>query len=134
MQLDGANRYGWNYRLHRPQLVTFELDGRARLSIVAPQAEKPLVDASFKVDAKLAAEGAFVYFNCMACHGAEAVSLGSAPDLRASAIPLSEKAFEDIVKRGTLAARGMPAYGDLDARQLAALRNYIRHEANLAIR
>jgi len=70
----------------------------------------------------------------MPCHGADAVSLGSAPDLRASAIPLAEKAFEDIVKRGTLVSRGMPAYAELDARQLAALRNYIRNEANQAAR
>ncbi|MEY4762948.1 MAG: hypothetical protein RLZZ200_2804 [Pseudomonadota bacterium] len=130
MQLDGANRYGWNYRIHLPQLVTFELDGRARLPIIAPQAEKPLQDPSFKVDGKLAAEGAIVYYNCMPCHGADAVSLGSAPDLRASAVPLSDRSFDDIVKRGALAARGMPAYPELDARQLASLRHYLRSQAN----
>jgi quinohemoprotein ethanol dehydrogenase len=133
MQLDGANRYGWNYRVNKPQLISFELDGKGKLPAPGkPQAEKPLRDASFKVDAALAGEGAIVYYNCMPCHGADAVSLGSAPDLRASVVATSPEAFEQVVRKGSLVATGMPAYGELDERQLLALRHYLRSEANQA--
>lgn len=133
MQLDGSNHYGWNYRVHKPRLLTFMLDGKGRLPAGAARgAEKPLIDPSFKIDATLAGEGAIIYYNCMPCHGAEAVSLGSAPDLRASAVANSAAAFEQVVRKGSMVATGMPAYGELDDRQLLALRHYLRGEANRA--
>ena len=131
MQLDGANRYGWTYRGHPVRLVSFALDGRGHLpASPKPEGEKPRIDHSFPVDAALAGEGAIVYYNCLPCHGGDAVSLGSAPDLRASAIPLSADGFAQVVRAGSLVARGMPAYAELSDRQLLALRHYLRGEAN----
>jgi quinohemoprotein ethanol dehydrogenase len=133
MQLDGANRYGWTYRGHPVRLVSFTLDGKGRLPATPkPEGEKPLVDRSVPVDAALAGEGTFVYYSCTPCHGGNAVSLGSAPDLRASAIPLSADAFAQVVRQGTMVARGMPAFPELDDHQLLALRHYLRGEADRA--
>ena len=131
--LEGANAYGWRYRDHPARLLTFALDGKATLpALPKPGAEKPILDPAFKVDAALAGEGAIVYYNCLACHGSNGISMGSAPDLRASAIALSDTAFKAVVHEGTLVARGMPAYGELSDHQLLSLRHYLRSEANRA--
>jgi quinohemoprotein ethanol dehydrogenase len=63
------------------------------------------------------------------CHGGEAVSGGSAPDLRASHVPLSAKAFSSVVRDGTLAVDGMPKMTDLSSDDLDALRQYVRSRA-----
>jgi len=66
---------------------------------------------------------------CRACHGGGAIGAGMAPDLRASAVVLSEEAFADVVRDGILAERGMPEFADLPDRQLLAIRYYIRSSA-----
>jgi len=133
MQLDGANRYGWTYRGHPARLLTFALDGKGHVpAFPKPEGEKPLVDTAFKVDTTLAGEGAVVYYSCMPCHGADAISLGSAPDLRASVLANAPPAFAEILRKGTLVARGMPAFAELSDHQLLALRHYLRAEADRA--
>jgi quinohemoprotein ethanol dehydrogenase len=133
MQLDGANRYGWTYRGHPARLVTFALDGKGELPAAPkPEGEKPLVDRAFEVDAKLAGEGAVVYRRCTTCHGPNAISLGSAPDLRASVMANTPAALAEVLRNGTLVSRGMPAFAEFDDHQLLALRHYLRAEANKA--
>ena len=58
-----------------------------------------------------------------------------APDLRASAIPLSEMeaVFAAVLKGGDRVGRGMPAYPDLTKEELEALRHYIREMAHASI-
>jgi quinohemoprotein ethanol dehydrogenase len=94
----------------------------------------PLQDPGFTVDPARAATGAIVYFNCIACHGPDAVSLGSAPDLRASPLALSREAWRAVVRDGTLAARGMPGFPELDDEQLLALRHYLRSVSQPPVR
>ena len=76
-----------------------------------------------------AGTGALVYGRCGACHGPGAVSAGMAPDLRASAVVTSADGFARVVRDGTRANRGMPAYGEMTDQQLVALRHYIRQQA-----
>ena len=133
VQLDGANSYGWSYRDHPARLLTFTLDGSAKIpALPRPAGEKPLHDPSFVVDAKLAATGSVLYYGCGACHGGAVRSMGSAPDLRASAVALSPEAFAKVVRGGTLTARGMPQFAELTDADLTALRHYIRAEADRA--
>jgi quinohemoprotein ethanol dehydrogenase len=66
------------------------------------------------------------------CHGPGAVAGGSAPDLRASTIPLSTADFAAVVRDGRLESRGMPKFPELSDRELEALRHYIRYRASLA--
>ena len=87
----------------------------------------------FKVDEEKAAAGAGVYALdlCISCHGAGAVSGGvKGPDLRASAIPLDKKAFESVVRDGTLLVNGMPRFHTLSDEDLENLRHYIRQQAH----
>lgn len=96
-------------------------------------AAKPLAAPDFRVDVKLAARGAREYNRCSTCHGLGPSGGGAAPDLRASAVPLNASSFEQIVRKGALVDRGMPAFQDLDDTALEALRHYIRAEANAAL-
>lgn len=59
---------------------------------------------------------------------AGAVSGGVAPDLRASAIPLTREAFADVVSGGSLRSRGMPRFADLGPEDVEAIRHYIRSQ------
>jgi len=70
-----------------------------------------------------------VYYKCDACHGPGVYSGGMAPDLRASALPLDQTAFEQVVRGGSKVEKGMPAFRELSDEELIALRHYIRQQA-----
>lgn len=132
-----AAQMGWVSRIHTQRVVTFALDGQAQLPAdLAPrQTVTPVDDPSFQVDAAKADEGGVLYSNtCAACHGSGAVAAGYAPDLRASAVPLSENAFEHTVREGGLLRQGMPPYAELSDVELEQLRHYIRACARAALR
>jgi quinohemoprotein ethanol dehydrogenase len=132
-QLDGANPYGWRYRDHPVRLLSFTLDGDARLpSSPLPGPVQPLVDRALVANPALATEGMILYYACSPCHGGSVKSLGSAPDLRASALVRAADGFANVVRQGSLVANGMPQYAELSDAQLLALRHYIQSEANAA--
>ena len=124
-------KFGWNYRNHPRMLLTFALDGKAKLPAIAKHApEAPNMSRELVPDPKLAAAGGAIFNNaCMTCHGVGAVASGGAPDLRASPVPLDRDTFTQIVKDGALLKQGMPKFGDLSAVDLDALRHYIRQQA-----
>ncbi|HUE88264.1 MAG TPA: c-type cytochrome [Vicinamibacterales bacterium] len=98
--------------------------------------DRGLVSTPLVVDGVLEAmanAGLAVYGRCGACHGPGGVSGGMAPDLRASAVVLEADAFARILRNGTRANRGMPAYEEITDAELTALRHYIRREANRAL-
>ncbi|SER17548.1 quinohemoprotein ethanol dehydrogenase [Solimonas aquatica] len=124
-------QHGWVGREHPRRLLTFALDGDARLPpSAAPSIPQPLHDAGFKVDSALASQGRTLYQKCTICHGVAAVSGGYAPDLRASAIPLNTAAFTTIVRDGALQSRGMPPFAELSDADVQALQHYIRQQAD----
>jgi quinohemoprotein ethanol dehydrogenase len=85
------------------------------------------------VDESLVKEGIQQWSRCQLCHGPGAVAGGSAPDLRASTIPLNAALFSLTVRTG-VEARGMPKFTELNDRELDALRHYIRYRARMATR
>lgn len=124
-------RYRLDYRTMARRVLTFALDGK---SVLPPKMEpdwsKPN-DPDYKPDPSSAGAGAAVYIqHCSLCHGFQAVSAGMAPDLRRSAIPLSEEAFAAVVRDGALQPNNMPKFDNLSAKNLADLRQYIRAEAH----
>ncbi len=131
----GAESSGWAYGVHRRRLLTFALDGKAEVPVQPPRHfPQPLVEAGFEIDLELAEVGELVYTSrgCFACHGFGAVAAGMAPDLRASAVSMSEMepVFRSIVRDGARNARGMPGFPDLADTDLQALRHYVRHVAH----
>ncbi|MCZ6658623.1 MAG: PQQ-dependent dehydrogenase, methanol/ethanol family [Gammaproteobacteria bacterium] len=131
---EDANALGWAYGRHMRRLVTFSLDGKTPLPpLPPPEVPTPIEAPFFEVDETTALTGADVYGQCSFCHGDDALSGGSAPDLRASPIVLSAEAFEEVVRSGGARALGMPSFSNLSDNQLSELRHYIREQAELAL-
>lgn len=124
-------QYGWQTRVHPRRLLTFVLDGKARLPPTpAPVHAQPIVDPALTIDPERMQKGQYQYQGrCQYCHGTAVISGGAAPDLRASAIPLSPEAFSQVVRGGSLVARGMPRFEEINDDELELLRYYIRAHA-----
>ncbi len=95
------------------KLVAFKLDGRAELSAPALLdrhiPEQPVVTAS----AEQVERGEHLYHQvCAICHGVSVKSAGAVPDLRLMS-PESHQKFDEIVREGLFASRGMAAFSDL---------------------
>lgn len=122
---------GWISRMQPHRLLTFVLDGTAKLpaNLPTPSRTTPIDDPAFTIDPrKVAAGGALYSVTCVWCHGVGAVAAGFAPDLLASTIPLSPEAFKRIVHQG-IKDQGMPDYPELTETQLESLRHFIRSRA-----
>lgn len=127
-----AAQHGWVFRVHQHRLLTFALGGNAQLpaNLPPPRWVVPIDDPKIEVAPQKAKEGAVLFTHlCVTCHGSGVVAAGFAPDLRASAIPLSGEAFEKIVRGGALRSRGMPDFGELTSGDLENIRSYIRQRA-----
>jgi quinohemoprotein ethanol dehydrogenase len=123
-------QFGWNAREHPRRLLAFALDAKASLPATPPPRRvEPIIAPGFEIDPAAVALGVEQYTRCLLCHGPGAVAGGTAPDLRASTIPLSKADFAAVVRDGSLEARGMPKFPELTDRELEALRHYIRHHA-----
>lgn len=132
---EGADQHGWAYGVHARRLLTFALGGKVDMPAQpGPIYAKPVLDKNFKLDPALAAKGEKLWYGkqCGNCHGIGAVAGGMAPDLRASALPMSkmEALFTAVVRDGQRVARGMPGFPDIKDVELQALRHYIRKMAH----
>ncbi len=126
-----AAQHGWQYKAQPRRLYTFTLDGRLPMPpSPGPLPARPTDDPAFVVDAAKAELGKATFSrSCASCHGGGVVSGGTAPDLRASAIPLTLGAFKEVVVAGERVPKGMPRFGELDEAQLVQLMHYIRQRA-----
>jgi quinohemoprotein ethanol dehydrogenase len=127
---DEAAALGWAYGVHMRRLVAFSLEGSATLPAQPPPHVVRPIDIPFEIDRSLLVRGATVYGQqCSLCHGAGAVAGGLTPDLRASALVADLEDFASVVRDGTRAVNGMPAYADITLDELVALQHYIRNRA-----
>ncbi len=123
-------RWGWESRGHPRRLLTFTLDGKARLPPApAPAWPQPLEAPEFKIDPAKAEAGSHEFVRCLLCHGTAVVAGGNAPDLRASPVVLSADGFAAIVRDGARVSRGMPQFAELSDAQLDSLRHFVRAKA-----
>ena len=125
-------QHGWVGREHPRRLLVFALDGKEKLpaSSAPTRSITPVDDPAFVVDADKVKRGQWVYGEkCTICHGVAAVAGGSAPDLRASKVPLSAEAFASIVRDGALIQRGMPPFAELGDDDLESIRHFLRERA-----
>lgn len=129
--LPQQSKFGWRYRDHPRRLLTFVLDGTAKLPATPPPGpEHPLLSDAVVVDAALARTGEGLYNkNCMTCHGVGAVASGGAPDLRASGVTVDLDALKEIVQNGALLKQGMPQFKELSDTDLKTIQHYIRQQA-----
>jgi quinohemoprotein ethanol dehydrogenase len=123
-------QHGWVGREHPRRLLTFALDGNARMpSAPLPARPTPLDESEFTIDPTRVERGQILYGHCVMCHGFGVVAGGYAPDLRASAVVTSPAAFDSVVRGGALETRGMPKFPELSAQDLESLRHFIRKRA-----
>jgi quinohemoprotein ethanol dehydrogenase len=124
----GTADFGIDYYSMPRRVLTFALDGHATLPPAPPPLRlAPPDDPTFRPDKALEDRGIVTYhMACAACHGGLAVSSGTAPDLRVSAIPRQRAAFEAIVRQGQLVSQGMPQFADLSPEEVESIRQYVR--------
>lgn len=112
------------------KLLVFALDGSARLAEPNKRArdipELEMVEAT-PADIK---QGEHLYFKtCAMCHGAEAKSAGSIPDLRMMSAQTREQ-FNEILLGGLRASKGMASFADvLGPPDAAKIKAYITQRA-----
>jgi len=131
----GNKNLGWDYGKHMRRLIVFSLEGKQEVPAQPPPYfARALEYPQFRLDNLLAEKGGSVYGkNCFVCHGANAIAMGMAPDLRASVVPLDLTAFTDIVKNGSRVNKSMPVFPDLSNAELISLMHYIRRMARTSI-
>ena len=126
----GVGPVPFDYYSQARRVLTFALDGSAKIPAPSAVVRTAIPDPEFKQDESVEAKGAEVYFRrCVACHGIGAISGGQAPDLRMSPIPRDSDAFQRAVRDGPLISGGMPRFEELSDAEVAALRQYIRSRA-----
>jgi quinohemoprotein ethanol dehydrogenase len=113
------------------RILTFALNGRSPLEARPFGHTTPPVPA-MPVTGSVATikQGGVLYeANCLGCHGVDAIA-GSLPDLRYASAAVHAQ-LEDIVLKGTRAARGMPGFGDLlNVDQVRAIQQYLLRRAH----
>jgi quinohemoprotein ethanol dehydrogenase len=120
---------GWKYGKQPRRLLTFALDGKARLpSVPGPDfTVKALDDPKLVLNPADVAVGRALFIQCAACHGVGLQSTGTpGPDLRESATAVSLDAFRTVLKEGPLMERGMPRFEMLTDEQVRQIHAYIR--------
>jgi len=113
--------------INRSRLLTFKIGGKATLPPVndTPRTMPALPEDA--IDTKQVRRGFELYDDfCVNCHGAGAVGGGVVPDLRYSGFLLNTEGWQQVVRKGALANRGMVSFADEISQDGAeAIRNYI---------
>lgn len=130
----GSLGISWSYRSGGRRLLTFALNGAAKLPSEQHRAPAPLDVPTFALDMTKVQQGFGLYHQkCGVCHGMGAVAGGATPDLRASGVTQSFEAMKSVVLDGALQRRGMPKFVALSSAELDAIQHYIRYEARQAV-
>ncbi len=125
---------GWKYGAQPRRLLTFALDGRAKLPWTAPRdySVNPIDDPALVIDQASADRGARLYNNkgCVICHGFSGRSSGApAPDLQESGVAADPASLGELLHKGLLAQNGMPQFSELTDAEIADLYMYVRRIA-----
>lgn len=113
--------------INRSRVLTFKLNGTARLPALKTQ-QRELPDlADIALDAQTVQSGFSTYDRfCAGCHGTGAVGGGVVPDLRYSPFLRSEEGWRNVVVEGALKARGMAAFGaEVSKEDAEAIRQFV---------
>jgi quinohemoprotein ethanol dehydrogenase len=128
---------GWKYGAQPRRLLTLTLDGKAALPPTAAteMSVKALDNPSIQLDPVQVGTGQMIYnLACAVCHGLNLNATGGpGPDLRESAIALTQDGLWSVVHEGSLISRGMPRFEALQREQLGQIYAYIRAGARQAL-
>lgn len=127
---------GWKFNAQPRRLLTFKLDGEAKLPPTAPPdwSVNALDDPDLELNPEDVSAGRQIYSRCGNCHGGHVASSGApGPDLRESAIALDVGALYQVLTEGAFLRSGMPKFDDLTREQVRQLHAYIRDRARVTI-
>jgi len=130
-----AAHVGWKYGAQARRLLTFALDGDAKLPPSPPRdmTVHALDDPALVLNEADVEAGRALSIRCAACHGVGLQSPGApGPDLRESAIALDPAAFKELLKSGAMMEQGMPRFEMLTDQEIAQLYAFIRARAREA--
>lgn len=97
----------------KSRILTFKLSGNKTLPTLPEAKTIPAPPAKITEDSDQIKQGEVLFHSyCSFCHGSQAISGGTVPDLRHSASWHHEN-FTEIVHGGMLATIGMPGFGDV---------------------
>lgn len=118
------------------RVLTFALDGQAKLAAIPPDTARRLQPPIQFADAATIDRGRRYYQrSCYACHGPSAISGGVLPDLRYSPAIANLDVWNAVTIDGVLVDNGMVSFKeDYSAEQLNAIRAYIIHQAHETVR
>jgi quinohemoprotein ethanol dehydrogenase len=107
-------------------VYTFALDAQTAMPQYAKGEQKELINLDFRATKEELERGGMLYMqSCSVCHGTIGDGPGSLPDLAYSSEGV-HKVFNDIVLKGGLLAKGMPAFSDrLSEQQVREIHHYI---------
>jgi mono/diheme cytochrome c family protein len=113
------------------RVLTFKLGADGRLPPVDWRPAVAFNPPPRKADAAIEREGFALYQDiCMGCHGLNAVSGLLIPDLRGSGLLWSAEGWDQVVRQGLLAGRGMADFSAyLSREQSEAIRAYVIQQA-----
>ena len=118
------------------RLLAFSVDGSAELTI-PDRTPPPVPMPTFAVQtsADELAQGRALYSQfCSRCHGANAASAGSVPDLRHASTAIHET-FEDVVRGGVRRQFGMPSFAeDVTSEDVRMIQAYVLDRARESAR
>ena len=123
---------GWKYGQQERRLLTFAIDGKAKLAPTPPRDMKvhAVDDPALVLNEADVAAGRGLSVQCAACHGVGFQSAGApGPDLRESGIALQLDSFRQLLKSGALIERGMPKFDRLSDEHIRQLHAFIRAKA-----
>jgi quinohemoprotein ethanol dehydrogenase len=127
---------GWKYGMQPRRLLTFALDGKAKLAPSPPpdKTVHALDDPALKLDEADVKAGWALSVRCAACHGVGMQSTGTpGPDLRESGIALKLDSLNQLLRSGALMERGMPRFEMLSDTEIRQLHAYIRARSREAL-
>ncbi len=127
---------GWKFNAQPRRLLTFKLNGDAKLPVTAPPswAVNALDDPELNLNPEDVNAGRALYSYCGGCHGGHVASSGApGPDLRESKIALDVDTLYTVLTQGAFMASGMPKFDQFTKEQVKQLHAYIRDRARVTI-
>ncbi len=123
----GGPAKGGYYAPNGARMLVFKLGGMGVLPELPPYQQPDFVHLEQTASADVVAHGAELFSsNCAMCHGQTGAARAAFPDLRRSPMIASQEAFDGVVLKGVLSARGMGNFsGRLQPADTQAIRAYI---------
>jgi PQQ-dependent dehydrogenase (methanol/ethanol family) len=113
------------------RVLAFKLGGEHALPDKPPLPQRPEPPGNFGDQGMVDAGASLFRRSCVGCHGIDAVSGGTLPDLRFTPLLASEEAFRGVVIDGTLEDRGMISFAEImNASDAEDLRAYLVNRAH----